>query len=92
MLLVEDYAPVRRAMARFLAHHGLDVDEATNGVEALELLATESFDVIVSDVAMPRMSGLELLRAIRVRGLELPVILLTGTADLADEAEAIGLG
>jgi len=78
VLLVDDEEAVRRASARVRSAEGFEVVQAGDGREALGHLERGQFDVVVSDVMMPNMSGLELLRAIRQRDLELPVILLTG--------------
>jgi EAL domain-containing protein (putative c-di-GMP-specific phosphodiesterase class I)/CheY-like chemotaxis protein len=92
VLLVDDEEALRRATARVLGNEGFEVVQAGDGREALELLERGEFDVVVSDVMMPKMTGLELLRAIRQRDLELPVILLTGlpTLDAAHEAKRHG--
>ncbi len=92
VLLVEDNVANRRTMARALTQHGFDVGQASDGSEALEMLVNESFDVVVSDVRMPRLSGVQLLQAIREHDLELPVILITGAPDPEIEAAAIKLG
>ena len=54
---------------------------ATSGAEALRLLATEPIEIVVTDVIMPRMDGIELLREIRARYPELPVIAMTAAGD-----------
>jgi EAL domain-containing protein (putative c-di-GMP-specific phosphodiesterase class I)/FixJ family two-component response regulator len=88
VLLVEDDGLVRRAASRVLGVEGFEVVTAADGHEALAELERGAFDVVVSDVMMPRMSGLELLRAIRLRDLELPVILLTGQPSMEAALEA----
>ncbi len=88
VLLVDDEESLRRASARVLANGGFDVVEAVDGREALVAFEKGAFDVVVSDVMMPNMSGLELLRAIRQRDLELPVILLTGMPNVEAALEA----
>jgi EAL domain-containing protein (putative c-di-GMP-specific phosphodiesterase class I) len=92
VLLVEDEAPLRRVTARVLRQYGFEVTEAGDGWEALQALSKGEFDVVVSDVTMPHITGLELLHAIRQRDLELPVILLTGapSMDAAREARQHG--
>src|ERR1019366_832480 len=92
VLLVDDEDSVRRASARVLGAEGFEVVQAEDGRAALAHLDRGDFDVVVSDVMMPHMSGLELLRAIRQRDLELPVILLTGmpNVDAALEAKRHG--
>lgn len=88
ILLVDDEAQLRRASARVLRAEGFDVVEAADGREALAQLERGEFAVVVSDIMMPNMTGLELLRAIRQRDLELPVILLTGMPNSEAALEA----
>ena len=88
VLLVEDEEPLRRVSARVLDAEGFDVVQACDGREALAQLERGEFDVVVSDVMMPNMSGMELLRAIRQRDLEVPVILLTGMPNVEAALEA----
>ena len=68
------------------------VETASNGNEAVELVKSRSFDVIVSDIAMPEMSGIELLRAVRARDLDVPVILMTGEPSLESAIRAVEYG
>ncbi|MEO6420755.1 MAG: EAL domain-containing response regulator, partial [Polyangiaceae bacterium] len=65
---------------------------ATNGKEALALLAVAKFDAIVSDISMPELDGIELLRCIRQRDVDVPVILMTGVPDLASAVQAVSHG
>ena len=60
VLIVEDEEPVRRPMTRYLTRKGAQVEEASDGAEALTLLRDRSADVILADLRMPRMGGLEL--------------------------------
>jgi EAL domain-containing protein (putative c-di-GMP-specific phosphodiesterase class I)/FixJ family two-component response regulator len=88
VLLVEDEAALGRAAECVLRREGFETSLAKDGREALAELQRREFDVVVSDVSMPYMSGLELLRAIRQRDLELPVILLTGMPSMEAALEA----
>lgn len=88
VLLVDDEEAVRRASARVLSAEGFEVVQAGDGREALGQLDRGQVDVVVSDVMMPSMSGLDLLRMIRRRDLELPVILLTGMPNVDAALEA----
>jgi len=92
VLLVDDDAAVRNALRRVLEHRGYRVFPCSSGGEALEQLANGGFDAMVSDVRMPGMSGLKLLRAVREHDLDLPVILVTGNPDLASATEAVEYG
>lgn len=92
VLLVDDERDVRRMLQRFLARAGFDTVEAGDGQAALELLRREPFDVVVSDVQMPVMTGIELLAALEHEGLEVPVVLVSGSLEVPDMDAALGLG
>jgi EAL domain-containing protein (putative c-di-GMP-specific phosphodiesterase class I)/CheY-like chemotaxis protein len=92
VLLVDDDTAVRNALRRVLEHRGYRVVSCSSGGEALERLAGGGYDALVSDVRMPGMSGLGLLRAVREHDLDLPVILVTGNPDLASATEAVEYG
>ncbi|RMF85458.1 MAG: sigma-54-dependent Fis family transcriptional regulator [Nitrospinota bacterium] len=65
---------------------------ASSGEEAIERLKEERFDVIVSDLVMPGMNGIDLLMAVQQRGLNIPVIIITGYADMENAEECLHLG
>ena len=77
VLLVDDEAPIRRSLGPYLERSGYRVLLASDGAEALDLLASYQVDIIVSDVLMPRMDGRELVRRVRASGAWTPIILLT---------------
>ena len=77
VLLVDDEAPIRRSLGPYLERGGYRVLLASDGVEALDLLAAYEVDIVVSDVLMPRMDGRELVRRVRAGGAWTPIILLT---------------
>ncbi|MCB4801167.1 response regulator [Methylobacterium brachiatum] len=81
ILVVDDDAQVRHVTASFLAGFGHDATEAGDGEAALRSFAPGRFDLIVADLAMPGMSGIELAAEIRVRDPSLPVLILTGHAE-----------
>ncbi|HEX6243251.1 MAG TPA: EAL domain-containing protein, partial [Polyangiales bacterium] len=72
--------------------HGFAVDTARDGPSGLERLADGAYDVILSDVSMAGMTGLEFLRAVRARDLDTPVILMTGMPDIDSAVQAIEYG
>jgi EAL domain-containing protein (putative c-di-GMP-specific phosphodiesterase class I) len=92
VLLIDDHPKLLRALARLLGHAGYQVETAPDGRTALEHLRASSFDVIVSDIMMPHMSGLELLKAVRQLDLDVPVILMTGAPAMESAAEAVEYG
>lgn len=85
VLVVDDEIAVRRFACRVLQREGYEVVEASDGAEALELIRAprHSFGVVVSDIVMPRMNGVELLQALAVSHPDLPVILMSGYATSA---------
>jgi EAL domain-containing protein (putative c-di-GMP-specific phosphodiesterase class I) len=92
VLLVDDDDLVLRAYSATLAKAGHTVEKAGDGEEALEQLRSGTFDVIVSDISMPRMSGLDFLRAVRERDLDVPVVLMTGGPELETAVRAVEHG
>lgn len=94
VLLVED-SPTTRALERsILLSAGHEVLDAADGVEAWQLLSEQSIDLVVTDIDMPRMGGIELCRAIRAspRLGETPVILLTSLASDEDRRRGLDAG
>lgn len=92
VLLVEDDVAFRRSVAAYLEDSGFSVLEADDGVAALEVLKQRLPNIIISDLRMPRMSGLELLDALKRLRIETPVIMISGTADKVLLAETESLG
>lgn len=76
VLVVEDVPTLRRAYRRVLERRGYDVSVAPNGGAALAVLDVLRPDVVVAEVAMPVMDGITLLRAMRQRGMQAPVLML----------------
>jgi len=87
VLVVDDEAPIRRPMTRFLTRRGAQVYEAGDGVAALELLATQPVDVIIADLRMPRMGGAELYEALEGTRPELAARVLFLSGDVSQLAE-----
>ena len=92
LLLVDDDNYLRGDLARFFAERGYQVSECENGEEALERSDRQAFDVIIVDMVMPGMSGLELLEKIKARGADSEVVMLTGEATVESAVEAMKLG
>jgi EAL domain-containing protein (putative c-di-GMP-specific phosphodiesterase class I) len=92
ILLADDDENIRRDFKRMLTKLGFVVETAVDGQAAVELLTGSSFDVIISDLSMPRMGGLEFLRAVRRRDLDIPVVLMTGSPELETSLQAIEYG
>ena len=92
VLLVDDEPDFLEAMAARMQVRGLDVTTTTSIIDALGLAESGHFDVIVMDLMMPEMAGLEALKALKDLKPESQIILLTGYATREIEAEALKLG
>lgn len=92
VLVVDDEEPIRQLMRRFLEPEGYDVLTAENGELALQLCETQRIDLIILDLAMPGLSGVEVLKRVRQRYPSLPVIILTVNQDEVTALETFQLG
>ncbi len=92
ILLVDDDVAVLRVTQRRLVKAGHEVVACGGGAEALAILADAAFDVMISDIQMPGISGLALLRAVREHDLDLPVVLVTGNPGVKSATDAVGYG
>jgi len=92
VLLVDDEPPVRELLARHLTNKGFECVQAEDGIDGLERVATDSPDLVITDIKMPRMDGMQLLRRLVDGGMELPVVLITSMADVKTAVEALTMG
>ena len=92
ILLVDDDESVRKALERLLTQFGHRVTTAGSGDEALRMVAATKYDVVLSDIHMPGLDGLALLRAIREHDLDVTVILMTGAPSVETAIEAVRHG
>jgi EAL domain-containing protein (putative c-di-GMP-specific phosphodiesterase class I) len=92
VLLAEDEALVARGLERVLRAEGYDVQVAADGHEAVHMLEETSFDVVITDIQMPGPNGIELLRRVRERSKEVPVVLMTGNPKVETAVDALELG
>ena len=92
ILLVDDEPALLRSVSRTLMTLGYDVETAENGLAAIEKFKGGTYDVVVSDISMPGMDGMQLLRAVREHDLDVPVILATGAPSLDSAVTAVQYG
>lgn len=92
VLVVDDERIVARVLARVLESAGHHVESCFDGREALSVLAAGEFDVVLSDISMPGLDGIELLRAVRSTDLDLPVVLITGAPSMHSAIHAVEFG
>jgi PAS domain S-box-containing protein len=93
ILIVDDDIFVREMLSSILEASGYTILTAENGLEALaKCIQDSSIDLIVSDVNMPEMDGLQLIKEIRKQGLEIPIIMVTGVSDISVAVDALSSG
>lgn len=94
ILLIEDEEPIRRVMVKILVEENktYSVTEAINGKEGFEALCKKSFDLVLCDIKMPKMDGIEVLLQARKKSIQVPFIMLTGHGNVETAVEAMKLG
>ena len=92
LLVVEDDPKLREAVVDTLVIKGFDVLEAPNGIEAMAIVRSHTLDVVLSDINMPGMDGLELLNQVKQEHPWLPVLLMTAYGDVGQAVKAMQLG
>jgi DNA-binding NtrC family response regulator len=78
ILIVEDEIVIRKNLCAFLRKEGYEVTEARDGAQAIELLNSEHFDLMITDFAMPNLTGPELVEHVNALSPDIPIILLSG--------------
>lgn len=86
ILIVDDEDTVRTALVRWFTLQGFRVEEAIDGIDAIEKFGAGTFDIVTMDLEMPRMDGLEALREIRNVDAQIPIIIVTGYPHDSDVA------
>lgn len=94
ILVVDDSSTVRKLITYILKRENYETLEATDGIEALEKLALNNVDLIIADLNMPKMDGLELIRIIRGSPSyeKVPIVMLTTETDETEKREALEIG
>lgn len=92
MLLVDDDTTVREVVADYLRRAGVDVVEAADGHEALEHAATRTPDLVILDLMLPGLDGLEVFRRLRADSIGIPVLMLTARGDEEDRVLGLEMG
>ncbi len=92
VLVIDDEPPIRKLLRMGLSAHGYEILEAPNGRLSLELLEEKKPDLVILDLGLPDMQGLELLRLIRARNEGVPIVVLSSRGDEASKVQALDLG
>jgi two-component system, OmpR family, response regulator QseB len=92
LLLVEDDGMIGEAIRDGLKRDGFTVDWVHDGETASQVLRTELFDLLLLDLGLPRKGGLEVLTAVRARGLEIPILIITARDAVSDRVQGLDAG
>ena len=94
ILIIEDEEPIRRVLVRILTEEdsNFEIYQASDGKKGLDLIKKESFDLVLCDIKMPKVDGIELLQRTRKTNLTLPFIMLTGHGNIETAVESMKLG
>ncbi len=92
LLIVEDDAPLAGMVARSLREQGYAVDIAPDGEQALYQVAVNEYDLMILDLALPRRDGMEVARGARLRGLRMPILMLTARDAVRDRVAGLDAG
>jgi len=94
ILIIEDEAPIRRVLTKILSEENDTylVQEAEDGLQGIELVKNEDFDLILCDIKMPKMDGVEVLEAIKKMKPEIPMVMISGHGDLETAIQTMRLG
>ena len=92
ILLAEDNKTLADWLLKALRHSGFAVDSMGDGVEADHVLITQAYDLVILDLGLPRMDGLDVLRRLRGRGSKTPVLILTARGEVESRVQGLNLG
>jgi two-component system nitrogen regulation response regulator NtrX len=92
ILIIDDEAAIRKALKEILEYESYEVEEAEDGIVGLKKIESSAFDIVFCDIKMPKMDGMEVLDKIKAKGLELPVIMITGHGSVETAVEALKKG
>ncbi|WP_295211358.1 response regulator transcription factor [Ruminococcus sp.] len=92
LLLAEDEVELANALSAVLKHNNYSVDAVYNGTDAYNYAISQDYDGIVLDIMMPGMNGIEVLKKLREKGVQCPVLLLTAKSDIEDRITGLDSG
>lgn len=92
ILLAEDEKELSNALMAILKHNNYSADAVYDGADALDYALSENYDVIILDIMMPKMSGLEVLEQVRKQGIHTPILMLTAKSEIEDRIQGLDMG
>ncbi|ROR28473.1 winged helix family two component transcriptional regulator [Mobilisporobacter senegalensis] len=92
ILLAEDEKELSNALVAILKHNNYSIDAVYDGAEALDYGLSGNYNVIILDIMMPKMNGLEVLKYLREKGMDTPILLLTAKSEIEDRISGLDMG
>lgn len=89
ILLVDDEKSIRKTLKEILEYEGYAVDEAQDGAEGLRMIQDGDYDVVLMDIKMPKMDGMEVLEKMQNTNADVPVIMISGHGTLETAVDAV---
>ena len=94
ILIIEDEATIRRVLIKILSEEndGYIVEEAEDGLQGIEKIKNDDYDLVLCDIKMPKMDGVEVLEAVKKIKPEIPMVMISGHGDLETAVNTMRLG
>lgn len=92
ILIIDDEKAIRKTLSEILSYEGYKIDEAGDGEEGLKLFGTKTYDVVLCDIKMPKMDGIEFLEKAKVINADVPIIVISGHGNIDTAVDAVKKG
>jgi two-component system, NtrC family, nitrogen regulation response regulator NtrX len=92
ILIIDDEKAIRKTLGEILSYEGYQIDDAENGEEGLKKIKEKNYDVVLCDIKMPKVDGLEFLEKARESNPDLPIIMISGHGTIETAVEAVKKG
>jgi len=92
ILIIDDEKSIRKTLAEILSYEGYKIDEASDGEEGLKKFTSNQYDVVLCDIKMPKMDGIEFLEKARLANSDVPIVIISGHGNIESAVEAVKKG
>jgi DNA-binding NtrC family response regulator len=92
ILVIDDQQSIRKTLREILEYESFEVDEAEDGIKGMELFQKQNYDIVLCDIKMPKMDGIEYLEKVMSTGIDVPVVMISGHGNIDTAVEAIKKG
>src|SRR5580698_4048195 len=92
ILIIDDERSIRKTLSEILSYEGYKIEEAVDGEDGLKKFLSASYDIVICDVKMPKMDGIEFLEKARAANPDVPIIIISGHGNIESAVEAVKKG